>query len=424
MCYDVIRGATCGFRYIIQIAQIANDLIGATTLSLNTEQMASLLVARVYLDSWVRSAGDRGFMNKLISGNAGNSGLTTNRNEDIAALINFYSATGVWCDIKTFVNGGLIVGTEDLLSGNNPKYVSCQPNVDIKLINDTINNAVSEINLHMQTLRDTIGPFAASSSGTFDIPTVPPLAVTEVAPQSTTLNQLTIFTLTGTSLTRGMGFALADCDSVGELSGGSDTQRQFACTPRAPGSKAGVVKDVPGGSVLKNFTVTVANSNNGWCNQTVSFDNNQLPSNWNITLIRGGPGVVNNHLQGTPVDSGAEIGSTAITMKAGVNKIIAHYHSDIEYSYWGMHSGLGFTSSSGKNWIFGMINAGQDGNDNVEFRATSGTGTWASADWGDTVISANRQGGFRYGLHEITLELTDGLATWTVKDRLLVKSSG
>lgn len=243
-------------KYAIQAAQIVNDVQGAVALSLNTQEVTSLLVARIYLDTWVRSAGDRNFMGKLISGQTGNGALTTNRYEDIDALINFYSSTGVWCDIKTFFKGGLIVGVDDVLSGKRPNYVTCSANVDRDLINRTIDNAVSAMIAYLQVLKAKIGPFAQSSSATFDLPPSPTCiapqvlanglcvtpSVLSISPTTATVDVPVSFTVTGQHLplTAVMSVVDANC---GIPINRSASGFSVLCTPLGTGgSKAVTVK--------------------------------------------------------------------------------------------------------------------------------------------------------------------------------------
>lgn len=254
-------------KYAIQVAQIVNDVQGAVTLSLNTQEVTSLLVARIYLDTWVRSAGDRNFMSKLISGQTGNGALTTSRYEDIEALINFYSSTGVWCDIKTFFKGGLIVGVDDILSGKKPNYVTCSPNVDRDLINRTIDGAVAEMTTYLRVLKAKIGPFAQSSSATFDLPSSPTCvapqvlsnglcatsSISSISPTTATVNVPVTFAVAGQNL------PLTAVMSVADANCGTPTNRSASgfsvlCTPLGTGgSKTVTVKtntQANGGTVI------------------------------------------------------------------------------------------------------------------------------------------------------------------------------
>lgn len=81
--------------------------------------------------------------------------------------------------------------------------------------------------------------------------------VTSVSPLAARLDIRTTFTVTGDSLTSGMGFAVEDCANVTEEAGGSSTSRRFSCDPLVPGSKALVVKTAPGGTLLFSQSVKV-----------------------------------------------------------------------------------------------------------------------------------------------------------------------
>ena len=85
-----------------------------------------------------------------------------------------------------------------------------------------------------------------------------------VNPLIATLNVPTNFTVTGTNLVAGMAFTIADCEPesgpgpIPEVGVGTSTQRTFRCVPKLTGSKAGVFKNAPNGTVLFNFTVSVS----------------------------------------------------------------------------------------------------------------------------------------------------------------------
>jgi len=90
-------------------------------------------------------------------------------------------------------------------------------------------------------------------TATFELPTV-----SSVSPSTATLNELTTFTVKGNYLTADTTFNLEHCNGVTQLSSGSNTQRQFRCTPTgSTGTKSGTVKNKSGGTVLRNFNVIV-----------------------------------------------------------------------------------------------------------------------------------------------------------------------
>jgi len=66
-----------------------------------------------------------------------------------------------------------------------------------------------------------------------------------------------VFTIRGKDLPNNTAFWIAECAKLTNL-GGADSQWQFRCTPSfSTGSKEGVVKDQPGGTLLHSFTVIV-----------------------------------------------------------------------------------------------------------------------------------------------------------------------
>jgi uncharacterized repeat protein (TIGR02543 family) len=93
---------------------------------------------------------------------------------------------------------------------------------------------------------------AKTVTATFELPTV-----SSVLPLTATLNELTTFTVKGNYLTADTAFDIEQCDGLTQLFGGSDTQRQFQCTPRSTGTKKGTVKNKSGGTVLRDFEVRV-----------------------------------------------------------------------------------------------------------------------------------------------------------------------
>ena len=82
-------------------------------------------------------------------------------------------------------------------------------------------------------------------------------SITSITPVAARLDVPTTFTVTGTSMTTGMGFAVDDCENVVEIVGGSATSRSWSCTPRAPGEKTAYIKTAPGGAEVGNQTVRV-----------------------------------------------------------------------------------------------------------------------------------------------------------------------
>ncbi len=80
--------------------------------------------------------------------------------------------------------------------------------------------------------------------------------IVAVTPETATLNESTVFTVTGRNLREGMVFELADCADVMPIAGGTAEKRFFQCTPSNTGVKKGTLQHnllyVPG-----NFSVNV-----------------------------------------------------------------------------------------------------------------------------------------------------------------------
>ena len=137
------------------------------------------------------------------------------------------------------------------LSGDIPLSLSTLPNLSILLLN---NNCLTASDPTLVAFLDSKDPEWATTQ---NCSLTTPIIITNVTPLTSSINEVVIFTVTGTNLTDGMGFTVADCEhSNDELSGGTSTQRQFQCTQYGSiGSKRGLVKDAPGGQILYEFTV-------------------------------------------------------------------------------------------------------------------------------------------------------------------------
>ena len=99
---------------------------------------------------------------------------------------------------------------------------------------------------------------------------VPHPVISSVSPLSANTNQEVTFTINGDYLTSGMGFHVDNLEDIQELSGGSLTKRYFKGTfQEYAGMKNGVVKDIPNGTELFNFSVNVENSNSPPNNPTI-----------------------------------------------------------------------------------------------------------------------------------------------------------
>lgn len=99
--------------------------------------------------------------------------------------------------------------------------------------------------------------FSVATSAPTDACTIDAI-VNSVSPLSATAGETTTFTIQGSNFGPNLAFWISTCEGLTELSGGSETTRQFRCTPNSAGNKAGEVKDAPGGQLLKSFTLAVS----------------------------------------------------------------------------------------------------------------------------------------------------------------------
>lgn len=84
----------------------------------------------------------------------------------------------------------------------------------------------------------------ANDQGIKGIPPILPV-VTSVSPTTAAMGVKTTFSVTGTTLSVGMKFELANCSDVVDLGSASSTVRQFTCTPGPfPGPNCGNI--IPG----------------------------------------------------------------------------------------------------------------------------------------------------------------------------------
>ncbi|MCI5178254.1 MAG: DUF1566 domain-containing protein [Candidatus Electrothrix sp. AW3_4] len=105
--------------------------------------------------------------------------------------------------------------------------------------------------------------------------------VTSVSPNKATLDELTTFTVTGEALPSTLALWIKDCENVTSL-GGTSTSMQFSCTPSwTTGEKDGKVKDEPGGTVLKKFTVNVSESGGSDPEESFTCTSGDQTAMWN-----------------------------------------------------------------------------------------------------------------------------------------------
>jgi hypothetical protein len=145
----------------------------------------------------------------------------------------------------------------------------------------------------------------------------------------------------------------------------------------------------------------------GWCGQNLNFSGGILPSNWTSSLIRSGPGLVNNRLQGDPTDSGVIIESSPISSNPSVNKIVVDYIANHQTSYWGMYSGFEFKTASGSNWSVWITNSQYTSGANIRVRLAKGV---LFGGGGTLEFDSDNSYPYTQGTQNVNLEFINGSA--------------
>jgi len=148
---------------------------------------------------------------------------------------------------------------------------------------------------------------------------------------------------------------------------------------------------------------------NAFCGQFLDLTGGQLPADWTQHIVRGGPGLVNNRLEGQQIDGGARIGVT--TSPVSISRITLEYDALSNQSFWGTQHGINLGSGSTILTIYETNAAFNFGAGNLAFRVTSGADLWP---FGSTVFVDEKIEAFDPGEHHIVLEITAARALWTV----------
>ena len=101
--------------------------------------------------------------------------------------------------------------------------------------------------------------------------------------------------------------------------------------------------------------------------ELLDLDDGRIPQSWNLDVIRRGPGLVNDRLEGRATDSGAELWKE-ITLAPGSEMLELSHDGNLEDSYWGHITQAFFILRSGER--------------------ISLTNMRATANWGDANVIA------------------------------------
>lgn len=83
-----------------------------------------------------------------------------------------------------------------------------------------------------------------------------------------------------------------------------------------------------------------------WWNQTLTFDDAQVPDPWQTTVFKGGPGLVNDRLQADQIDGDAEVGASG-PFPPGTTTLKVSYDANMEQTCCGMYQITQVTTTTG-----------------------------------------------------------------------------
>jgi pimeloyl-ACP methyl ester carboxylesterase len=146
----------------------------------------------------------------------------------------------------------------------------------------------------------------------------------------------------------------------------------------------------------------------GFCNRVVDFTGGQLPPSWTQFLVRGGPGLINDRLEGLPTDGGARIGSSVAP--TAVNLLTIEYEATSNQSVFGTHHGINLVSGSSILNIYEQNASFNFGAGQLAFRIQDDFGLWPN---GNGPIVAESILPYDPGQHRYRLEISSGQARWS-----------
>jgi hypothetical protein len=142
-----------------------------------------------------------------------------------------------------------------------------------------------------------------------------------------------------------------------------------------------------------------------WCNVTAPLTGGALPAGWVDSVVRGGPGLVNDRLQGDPTDGGARIGATGAA-PASLGEVVIEY--DALHSPSADH-GISLQTLSTFYWFYDQS---FQNTEPITLFTRPAVSLWpspgGSTPFGQTTLPAS------FGEHHYRLILRDGQAEWTV----------
>lgn len=156
------------------------------------------------------------------------------------------------------------------------------------------------------------------------------------------------------------------------------------------------------------------------CGAEADFDNGAIPAGWSAGIIRGGPGLVNDRLEGREIDGGGEVGALLGT-GFGASEIMIEYRGNLDPVYWGMWDGISLPTTDGRTWLLtsatGGYGAGLYPPGYFRGATLDGTGSYLGVLGGplsNQVIHFNDPLIPEFGVFRYQVWLTDDGVQWTL----------
>ncbi|MBL9144113.1 MAG: DNRLRE domain-containing protein [Verrucomicrobiaceae bacterium] len=248
-------------------------------------------------------------------------------NDDIVAECYAYDVEGQQVSLKVHVSGdnfasggGVNSGAYDVSSGglrtlrisnvfNTPNYASPDPR--------------STLLASSKTLSARLEALDSNGNKTTPVPTATFIynapSITAISPPTAGAGVQTNFTLTGTNLITGMGFAITGATGIEEQPGGTSNRRDFLAVPASSlGTKAVVIKTAPGGTVVSNnLSVNVVNLPPVVSNVSMQVINDSMTVNCSISDPEGGQVRWKAHISDDNFSSGGGINTGDYDVSSG-----------------------------------------------------------------------------------------------------------
>lgn len=178
------------------------------------------------------------------------------------------------------------------------------------------------------------------------------------------------------------------------------------------------------GNLLAQARTGTPDLNNGWCGQTLRFDNNQLPANWTAKVYfgdRSPSGLRNGRIEVAPVPNQLQggvvrIDAQAVALDSAVAKLVVEHDLMLLDAVGGQHTGLELRAADGVIWTFSFHGGVGNGTPagQINFGVQRGRGLYGDGVAPFVIDGAGAAAPYTKGAHRVRLELVAGLVRWTL----------